>query len=117
MINIKPDVVMALKSTGIPVLFFNSPVEARGLPCITYYELDNAPSSFADDTESVSKITIVLDIYSHINGKQSLSEIAHKVNCVLFELGFIRQMAQDIPEPEADVLHKTMRYQLTIYNY
>ena len=106
MINAKQDVVMALKSTGIPVFFFNVPAEANDLPCLTYYELDNSPQEFADDAEATSKITMVVDIYS--NG--STSDIAHKVNCVLFELGFIREMAQDIPEPTPGVFHKTMRF-------
>ena len=111
--NMKQDVVMALKSTGVPVFFFNVPAEANDLPCLTYYELDNSPHEFADNMETMSKITIVVDVYS----SGSTSELAHKVNCVLFELGFIREMAQDIPEPTPDVFHKTMRFSSHQYNY
>lgn len=112
MISVKEDVVMALKSTGYPVYFFNVPSESEELPVITYFQMDNIPQTFADNSEQVSKIIMIVDIYSD----SSTTQIAERVNCVMFELGFVRKMNRDIPD-KPGIQHTTMRFDLEIFNH
>lgn len=114
MINIKPDVVTALKTDAIlaglvgdRIYFYYPPVEAA-YPCISYYELDNRPALYGDNQELASEITFVIDIWA----KASTTAIADAVNRIMTGLGFVREFAGDLYEQDTGVFHKHMRYRI-----
>ncbi len=115
MISIKPDVVTALTNdillTGLlggKRVYFCVAPNAAEFPRITYYELSNAVARGADDQEELAKISIVIDIWS----KVSTTAIANRVDAVMTSIGFSREFAGDLYEPDDQIHHKHMRYKI-----
>lgn len=115
MINIKPAVVAALKEDvdligllGGPRIYFQAAPNAKEFPRITYYELDNHGSLYADDMEQASEILIVIDIWHTVK----TSEIAQAVDKLMTGLGFVREFASDLYEDDTKIFHKTMRFRI-----
>lgn len=115
MINLKPDVVSALKNdatlTGLlggPRIYFQVAPNPDEFPRITYYEQDNRPALYGDTQELGSEITFVVDIWA----KASTTAIADAVNRVMVGLGFVREFAGDLYEQDTGVFHKHMRYRI-----
>jgi len=113
MINLKPNVVSALKNdttlTGLlggPRIYFQVAPNADEFPRITYYEQDNRPALYGDSQELGSELIFVVDVWS----KASTTAIADAVNGVMASLGFMREFAGDLYEEDTGVFHKNMRY-------
>ncbi|WP_334111255.1 DUF3168 domain-containing protein [Thermodesulfitimonas autotrophica] len=116
MINVKPDVVAALKAdatlaglVGNRIYFHYPPVEAA-YPCISYYELNNRPfyPFYSAGQTLAAEIILVVDVWA----KGSTSAIADAVNKVMEGLQFMREFACDLYEVDTGVYHKTMRYRI-----
>ena len=78
-------------------------------PYLTFFELANNPSMFADDSEEESEITIRLDIW----GVASLSVIASHVDRILKTVGFGRNYCIDndeILDTGQAIYHKSMSF-------
>lgn len=115
MINLKPDVVLALKNDaelvsllGGPRIYFQVAPNPDEFPRVTYYEQDNRPSLWGDNRELGSEITFVVDIWA----KASTTAIADAVDRVMASLGFVREFAGDLYEQDTQVYHKAMRYRI-----
>lgn len=110
MIDVKYDVKKALDGIEGVRAFFYFPNNFATLPCISYYEANNAPNVSADDDEYLSEIIYVVDVW----GKSSeiVSDIAIKVDSCLKAIGFRREFSHDISNPESKVRQKTMRFKL-----
>jgi len=114
-INLKPDVVAALKNDatlvgllGGPRIYFQVAPNADEFPRITYYEQDNRPALHGDSRELGSEVTFVIDIWA----KASTSAIADAVDRIMTGLGFVREFAGDLYEQDTGVYHKNMRYRI-----
>lgn len=79
------------------------------LPCVTYMELQNEPSSDADDEEYSSALAIKADAW----GKSSseVSKLAMLVVEKMKELGYERTLYLDVPDSNSKIKHKTMRFE------
>ncbi|MFD1675408.1 tail completion protein gp17 [Alicyclobacillus fodiniaquatilis] len=75
-------------------------------PRITFFELNNYGSNFADDTELESEIKYQIDVWH----KGNPNPIALEVDRVMQENGFIRTYSTDIYEDDTNVFHKALRY-------
>jgi len=114
-INIKPAVVAALKGDGTLIgllgglrVYFQAAPDAKEFPRVTYYELDNHGSLYADDSEQASEIIIVVDIWH----TAKTTQIAQAVDNVMAGLGFAREFASDLYEDDTKIYHKTVRYRI-----
>lgn len=109
--NIKSDVFAALKRAlpGNGKVFFVTPDKDADLPCISYLELNNIPSTDADDDEYTSDIEMSVDIWGD-TGPEELSEIMLRVDNELKAIGGRRTYCTDIPQDADHVYHKNMRY-------
>lgn len=118
MFNAKPTIATALSTDSalialIPKLRMFSSIAAFSTtptyPYLTFSELANNPSMFADDSEEESEITIRLDVW----GTASLSTIAGHVDRVMKTIGFGRNWANDSDEIFDDgtrIYHKSMSF-------
>jgi hypothetical protein len=79
---------------------------ADEFPRITFFELDNVSSAFADDTAYAADVSIQVDIWS----KGSTSAIAGEVDQTMKAFGFARTSGADLYETDTKVYHKAMRY-------
>ena len=111
MINIKPDVRAALETVCDNVVFY-FPKTFKNLPCISYYEINNAPSVFADDGEYTADILYTVDVWD--KGSDGVSALALLADGALAAAGFMREFAADVYNPDSSVRHKTMRFKLII---
>lgn len=115
MINIKANVVAALKGDAELVallggqrIYFQVAPNAAEFPRITYYEQDNRPALYGDCQELGSEIVMVVDVWS----KGSTGAIAAAVDRIMAGIGFVREFAGDLYEPDTGVFHKHMRYSI-----
>ena len=109
--NIKPLVLEALESVeGFKDVFQSFPDAFKKLPVASFYEAYNAPQSSADDDEYLSEITVVVDVWAKTSGETSA--LAVETNDAMKRVGFVREFASDINDPESDIRHKTMRFRL-----
>jgi len=116
MISIKSAVVTALQtSTALTTLlgtgqriFFQYPDEANisTFPRVTYFEIDNTGSLYADNQEIGSTILFQIDPWS----KSSVTDIAKEIDTIMTGLDFVRVSAPDLYESDTKVHHKAMRY-------
>ena len=118
MVNQKPVIATALSTDTalialIPkVRMFSSVAGFTGTPIypyLTFFELMNSPSMFADDSEEESEITIRVDLW----GTASLSTIASHVDRILKAIGFGRNWAIDndeVLDTGERIFHKSMSF-------
>ncbi|WHH59166.1 hypothetical protein [Petroclostridium sp. X23] len=90
----------------LPSIFTSYPKAWDGLPAISYYELDNADSEFADDECIGEEIVVMIDIWS----EGSTTAIFRRVDYLMKQMGFVREAAPDVPDP--NVNHKAVRYKI-----
>lgn len=81
-------------------------------PRITFFEVDNRDSEFADDQSIASQIVVQIDVWN----KGSTSAIAEQVDKTMKGLGFFRSSAPDFYEEDIKVFHKAMRFRTVFQN-
>jgi hypothetical protein len=108
--SVKSAVLTALQTaTGLSV-YFTRPPTFTTLPVISYFEVNNIGSLFADDVEIGSSLTYQVDIW----GNSSLTSYANSVNTAMTGLNFVRTLSQDLYEQDTKIYHKVMRFRLEI---
>ncbi|MBP1907078.1 hypothetical protein J2Z32_003743 [Paenibacillus turicensis] len=80
--------------------------KADEFPRITFFEVDNRDSDFADDVAYASSVTMQIDIWS----KGSTSAIACQVDRTMKEQDWGRTLSLDQYEKDTQVYHKVLRY-------
>jgi len=79
---------------------------AEEFPRITFFELDNSDSDFADDSAYASDVRLQIDVWS----LGSTSAISGEVDKTMKQQGWARTSAPDLYEPDIKVYHKALRY-------
>lgn len=122
MINLIPIVLQALESNPalVSLIGYDRDGSARiyqlaapyadDFPRITFFEMINFDSDFADDEAIESRISFQIDIWS----KESTMPIAKEVDRTMKELGFRRTSTADLYEDDVKVYHKGMRYTIAV---
>lgn len=113
MINVKPEIVSALESNeallsllGGPRIYQIKAPDAEEFPRITFFELTNFDTAYADDQAIASEVHIQIDIWS----KESTSDIAIEVDRTMKSLSYKRDSSADFYEADTKVFHKALRY-------
>lgn len=73
---------------------------------ITFFELVNFDSNYADNEAKTSDIHMQVDVWSHGN----TGPIAAEVNKIMESIGFIRKGCVDLYEKDTRIHHKALRY-------
>jgi hypothetical protein len=76
-------------------------------PRITFFEVDNNDSEFADDKPIGSTVVVQIDVW---NQGGSTSAISGEVDKTMKMLGFFRSSGPDFYEDDTKVFHKALRY-------
>jgi len=116
MIDVKPEILGTLKNNPALTTFLGGQriyqlvaPNADEFPRITFFEMSNFGSQYADDTESASEILVQVDVWS----KGSTSKIAPEVDRTMKQIGFKRTSTADLYEDDTKIFHKAMRYTTT----
>jgi hypothetical protein len=80
--------------------------KAEEYPRITFFEIDNLDTAFADDVAYASDVYVQIDVWS----KSSTSAISGEVDKTLKGLEFARTGGADLYEQKTKVYHKALRY-------
>lgn len=80
--------------------------EADEYPRVTFFEVNNQETDFADDVAFASLIVMQIDIWS----KESTSAIAKEVSNTMKVEGWSRSLSTDQYETDVEVHHKIMRF-------
>jgi len=113
MINPKPEILQALESNQALVSLLGGKkiywlvAGMAEYPYITYSELANHDTDYADDKATASEIHIQVDIWS----KGNPTKIAAEVDKTMRRLGYTRYGAIDLYESDTKVYHKALRYE------
>ena len=119
MINIKPNVLSALKNDSALILLLGGQriyqlkaPNANEFPRIMFFEYSNVGNLYADDTEQLAEIYIQVDVFCK---SSSTSDIAIAVDRIMTSIGFFRVSSSDLYEDLEDtqIYHKAMRYVVT----
>ncbi|GAB6174505.1 hypothetical protein JCM15765_39830 [Paradesulfitobacterium aromaticivorans] len=117
MISVKSQVLSALKVNsqliallGGEAIYFQIAPDAKQFPRITFFEMSNIGSVFADDTEMASDITLQIDVWC----KGNTTDISLEVARTMKGLGFARDSATDLYEDDTGVYHKVLRFSTTV---
>jgi len=125
MIDLKPVVMQALESDpalvsligydrdgNVKVYELTAP-HADDFPRVTFFEMTNFDSDFADDTELESTISIQVDVW--LQGDSETAPIAKEVDRIMKSLGYRRtSTSPDLYEEDVDVYHKGLRYTIAV---
>jgi len=103
--TLENDVTLTSLLGGKRIYFYFAP-DNTPCPYITYYELNNTDAGFADDVAISTEVVMVIDIWA----KGSTTAIFERVDFLMKQLGYIREYAGDLYEPDTGVHHKTTRY-------
>lgn len=102
-----------LRSEGVRVCY-QYPEDFGILPAVSYYDLITTESFRADNSEQAQLSRVQIDIWS--KNKTQPGEIAEKVNRIMQDNGWIRELGRDLPKgAENKVYHYTMRFAKEIY--
>lgn len=116
MINLKPTILEALKDNPTlttllagPKIYFQIAPQGVNAPYVTFYELTNFDSHYADDTAIASEIHIQISIFS----PASTTQITEQVDNTMKSIGFTRTSATDLYEGDTKLYHKALRFSVT----
>lgn len=102
-----------LRDEGVQV-YYQYPEKFAVLPAVSYYDLITTESFRADNSEQAQLSRVQIDIWS--KNKTQPGEIAEKVNRIMQDNGWIRELGRDLPKgAENKVYHYTMRFAKEIY--
>lgn len=115
MINVRPLVVGALKGNqalidllGGPWVYHLKAPNAATFPRITYFELNNYDSDYADDTSIASRVHMQVSIWTKKAGE--IPTIGAEVDKTMTSIGFTRSSATELYEDDIEVFHLALRY-------
>jgi len=102
-----PALVAALgSSTKIQYAY---PNDFNTLPIITYLESNNRMTEWYDDNPAAEESTITVDVWANV----STSALSKLVDAALAAVLYTREFAADVPDPDAKIFHKSLRYRRT----
>lgn len=102
-----------LRDEGVQV-YYQYPEKFAVLPAVSYYDLITTESFRADNSEQAQLSRVQIDIWS--KNKTQPGDIAEKVNRIMQDNGWIRELGRDLPKgAENKVYHYTMRFAKEIY--
>lgn len=115
MINLKQEIYQALSSDstllsllgGNRIYQIKAP-DATEYPRVTFFELMNIASEFADDAEIQSNISFQVSVWT-LNSSY-LASIGNRIDQIMKGLDFRRNFSMDIYEDETKVFHRPMRF-------
>lgn len=81
----------------------------NALPIITYLESNNRTTDWYDDTPAAEESTITVDVWANV----STSALTKLVDAALAAVFYTRDFAADVPDPDAKIFHKVLRYRRT----
>lgn len=116
MINQKPSVYSKLKelkeSDVVSQVCEEGSQDWANMPCITYMELENEPSSMVEEDEEYSSaLAIKVDVWVKASSNITTTNIAIQVVNKMSELGYKRTLFLDVPDSESKIKHKTMQFE------
>lgn len=89
---------------------YSYPNNFNALPIVTYIESGNSAKEWYDDSPVADDITITIDVWANV----STTSIAKLIDSIFRANLFSRDFSADVPEPDAKIFHKTLRYRRTV---
>jgi hypothetical protein len=113
MIDLKDEIYELLSTIPGVKVQEEYPKTPPKLPLITFNEIGNVPLTSADDREYLSRIDFQVDIWtkSTADGSVERTELGLKVNEILTNNVYQRQMAYDLTDPVSGFYRKLMRFE------
>jgi hypothetical protein len=85
---------------------FMYPNDFNALPIVTYQEIENRNVEFYDNSAFADESVVQVDVWSNTG----TTAIAKLIDAVLLPLLYTREFSADVPEPDAKIFHRVIRY-------
>lgn len=109
MVDVKKEVVQALKKTGLPISY-EMFIEEKHIPCISYIEVHNADKLIGDSVE-YSEVAFQVTLWT--KDIEELINISNIIDSELKALGFIRRSCNELVN--GSIIQKIFRYEAIVY--
>lgn len=110
MIDVREEIITALKDIGIPVLYDYFTDDTTEIPCITYREEANVLLAYGDTIE-YGGINFIIKIYAE--GLGEIIAIQEQVDGILHRHGLERISATEFKDGQ--LITKVLKYKCTAY--
>lgn len=107
MIDVNIEAEKSLSALDVKAVY-QYPESFASLPVISYYSINESGAFYCDNEEAIQEGHIQLDIWSDIPSQ--CGETAIKVNDIMVQDGWIRELSMDVPKNNDKIYHKTMRF-------
>nr|DAZ26013.1 MAG TPA: tail component [Caudoviricetes sp.] len=107
MIDINQEARKTLNKLETVTVTYQYPRNFNTLPIVTYYTLTERSGMAYDNTEVMQDGTIQIDIWG--SNAKICTDLAIQIHNLMVTDGWNREMSMDIPNPDREVYHKTMR--------
>lgn len=91
--------------------FLAPPVDAQE-PCLSFFEIENAETVFADDETALCEIGYAVDVWARAAGE--IPRLAQRVDAAMKGLGFVRDGSMDLSPDAFGLFHKNLQYTKTV---
>ncbi|WP_416729200.1 tail completion protein gp17 [Fictibacillus sp. JL2B1089] len=91
-----------------PRIYHLKAPRADDYPRITFFEINNVDSNYADDDVTASEVDIQISIW--VMDPSLLTQISNQVNKTMRAHNFKRYFVTELYEKDTGVYHKPMRY-------
>lgn len=109
MVDIKKEVVQALKKTTLPISY-EMFIEEKNIPCISYMEVFNGDTLVGDSLE-YSEVAFQVTLWTKdIEESVNISQI---IDSEMKALGFIRRSCNELVN--GSIIQKIFRYEAIVY--
>lgn len=108
MIDINKMAEMSLSRLECNVVY-QYPEEFATLPVVSYYNVAEKGGFYADNSECIQDGYVQIDVWS--KKPAECGELSIKINEIMTEDGWTRELSMDIPRKDENIYHRTMRFQ------
>ena len=98
--------LLALLGGDAKKIVFMYPNDFNVLPIITYSEVGSSTADYYDNMPMSENSVIQIDVWSNT----STTPFCKVIDALFIDALYIKEFAQDVPDPNAKIQHRVMRF-------
>lgn len=108
MVDANAEVRKILNKLHNVTVTYQYPKSFKKLPAVSYYTLTEQGSAAYDNRAVMQDSTIQIDIWADM--PKQCTDISMNIYTLLAADDWCQEMVMDVPNPDGDVYHRTMRF-------
>ena len=108
MIDINEEAKKALLPLDCKVVY-QYPESFTGEKVVSYYNLAEKGAFYADNSDCIQNGYVQIDVWAKV--PKECAELSIRINALMTNDGWTREMSMDVPKKDEKIYHRTMRFQ------